>query len=191
MQSRSPEAQISGGEALFQRVEPLRQGYGEPGDNAFHRCARKSGFNVVTKCWQNIPRQLCGFALRKTARVAIRDSKFGICKSPAGSTLHTSCFTTSIHSMKSSTVSAASLFLGLTWILSLTSVSGQTLAPIHKLPLNEPLEKYNDATGATSKNRDFAADDLAVRSVRQLPGECRCEWQQHPRRCCKRALYFC
>ena len=45
--------------------------------------------------------------------------------------------------MKSSTVSAATLFLGLTWILSLTSVSGQTLAPIRKLPLNEPLEKYN------------------------------------------------
>ena len=105
---------------------------------------QKSGFNVVTKCWQNSPRQLCGFALRKTARAAIRDSKFGICKSLAGSTLHTSRFTTSIHSMKSSTVSAASLFLGLTWILSLTSVSGQTLAPIHKLPLNEPLEKYNN-----------------------------------------------
>src|SRR6476619_1327406 len=45
--------------------------------------------------------------------------------------------------MKFSTLSAASLFLGLTWILLLTSVSGQTLAPIHKLPLNEPLEKYN------------------------------------------------
>jgi hypothetical protein len=40
--------------------------------------------------WQNSPRQLCGFALGKTARAAIRDSKFGICKSLAGSTLHTS-----------------------------------------------------------------------------------------------------
>ena len=46
--------------------------------------------------------------------------------------------------MKFSTASTASLFLGLTWILSLTSVSGQTLAPIRKLPLNEPLEKYNN-----------------------------------------------
>ena len=27
---------------------------------------------------------------------------------------------------------------------SLVAVSGQTLAPIHKLPLNEPLEKYNN-----------------------------------------------
>ena len=52
----------------------------------------KSGYNCVTKCWQNNPRQLCGSALRKTARVAIRGSKFGICESLAGQrfTLHTS-----------------------------------------------------------------------------------------------------
>src|SRR3954447_13079690 len=58
--------------------------------------------------------------------------------------LHTSRFTTPSHSMKSSTLSAASLLLIATWVLPLTSVSGQTLAPIRKLPLNEPLEKYND-----------------------------------------------
>jgi hypothetical protein len=46
--------------------------------------------------------------------------------------------------MKSSTLSAASLLLCLIWVLSLSSVSGQTLAPIRKLPLTEPLEKYND-----------------------------------------------
>ena len=45
--------------------------------------------------------------------------------------------------MRFSTASTVILFLGLTWILLLTSVSGQTLAPIRKLPLNEPLEKYN------------------------------------------------
>src|SRR6478609_2197057 len=45
--------------------------------------------------------------------------------------------------MKSSTVSAASLFLGLTWILSPASVLGQKLSPIRELPLAEPLEKYN------------------------------------------------
>jgi len=47
------------------------------------------------------------------------------------------------HTMRLSTASTATLFLGLIWMLSLTSVSGQTLAPIRKLPLNEPLEKYN------------------------------------------------
>src|SRR4029077_4376647 len=57
------------------------------------RLQPKSGFNVVTKCWQNYPRQLCGFALGKPARAAIRDSKFGICKSLAGSTLQTPPFT--------------------------------------------------------------------------------------------------
>jgi hypothetical protein len=87
MQSRSPEAQnISAAKPLFQRVE--RKAPWEPRsfteDNAFHRCARKSGYNCVTKCWQNSPRQLCGSALGKLARVAIRDSKFGICKSLAG-----------------------------------------------------------------------------------------------------------
>jgi hypothetical protein len=44
----------------------------------------KSDYNCVTKCWQNSPRQLCGSALGKPARVAISDSKFGICKSLAG-----------------------------------------------------------------------------------------------------------
>ena len=52
------------------------------------RLQPKSGFNFVTKCLQNSPRQFYGFALRKTARMAIRDSKFGICKSLAGATLH-------------------------------------------------------------------------------------------------------
>ena len=44
-----------------------------------------------------------------------------------------------------------SLFLCLTWILSLTSVSGQTLSPIRKLPLNEPLERYNMPPAAPRK----------------------------------------
>jgi hypothetical protein len=46
--------------------------------------------------------------------------------------------------MKFSTLSAASLFLGLTWILSPASASGQKLAPIHRPPFLEPLEKYNN-----------------------------------------------
>jgi hypothetical protein len=60
------------------------------------------------------------------------------------SQLHTPRFTTSTDSMKFSTLSAASLFLGLTYLLSTTSVSGQTLAPIHRPPFTEPLEKYNN-----------------------------------------------
>ena len=121
-----------------------------------------------------------------------RDSKFGICKSLAGSTLHTSRFT-NFNPLNEILYrfSRKSVPLVLTWILSLTSVSGQTLAPIRKLPLNEPLEKYNNAAGASSKDRDFAANDLAIRRVHQLPGERRCEWQQYPRRRCERALYFC
>src|SRR5882762_6969896 len=104
------------------------------------RLQPKSGYNCVTKCWQNNPRQLCGFALRKTAR---GDQGFQVRDLQVACRFNASHFTTSTHSMKSSTVSAASLFLGLTWILSITSVSAQTLAPIRRLPLNEPLEKYN------------------------------------------------
>ena len=106
--------------------------------------AKKSGFNVVTKRRQNISRQLCGSALGKPARVAIRDPNFGIRKSLAGSTLHhfkatqLQSINEILYSFSRKSVS------GLTWILSLTSVSGQTLAPIRKLPLNEPLEKYNN-----------------------------------------------
>jgi hypothetical protein len=43
--------------------------------------------------------------------------------------------------MKFSTISAALLIC--LALLTLSTVSGQTLAPIRKLPLNEPLEKYN------------------------------------------------
>jgi hypothetical protein len=46
--------------------------------------------------------------------------------------------------MKFSTISVASLVLGLTWMLSPSGVSGQTLAPIHRPPFLEPLEKYNN-----------------------------------------------
>jgi hypothetical protein len=46
--------------------------------------------------------------------------------------------------MRFSTASTATLFVYLAGMLSLTTFSGQTLAPIRKLPLNEPLE--------TSKN---------------------------------------
>ena len=53
--------------------------------------------------------------------------------------------------MKSSTLSAATLFLAAIWVLSLTSVSAQTLAPIRTLPLNEPLEKYNNSPAPPRK----------------------------------------
>src|SRR5690348_12273657 len=45
--------------------------------------------------------------------------------------------------MRFSTASTATLCLGLIWILSLTSASGQKLSPTRELPLAEPLEKYN------------------------------------------------
>src|SRR5712675_2940662 len=95
---------------------------------------------LLPKCWQNNPRQLCGFALRKTAR---GDQGFRVRDLQVACRFNASHFTTSTHSMKSSTVSAASLCLGLTWILSITSVSAQKLSPIRELPLAEPLEKYN------------------------------------------------
>ena len=44
--------------------------------------------------------------------------------------------------MRSPTASV-NLFILVALILSLTSVSGQTLAPLRRPPLNEPLEKYN------------------------------------------------
>src|SRR5215216_5815289 len=62
--------------------------------------------------------------------------------------------------MKSSTASTASLFLCLPWILSLTSLSAQTLAPIRKLPLNEPLE--------TSKNMPPAPPQKIETSPRMI-----------------------
>src|SRR6266545_5297622 len=62
--------------------------------------------------------------------------------------------------MRSSTASTASLFLGLTWILSLTSVSGQTPSPVRKLPLNEPLE--------TSKNMPPAPPQRIQTSPRMI-----------------------
>ena len=34
-------------------------------------CSEKSGFNLVTKDWRNISRQLCGSGLGKPARAAI------------------------------------------------------------------------------------------------------------------------
>jgi hypothetical protein len=45
--------------------------------------------------------------------------------------------------MRSSAVSTVSLLILLSSPAWLATASGQTLAPIHKLPLNEPLEKYN------------------------------------------------
>src|SRR5436309_13764359 len=49
--------------------------------------------------------------------------------------------------MRSSTVSTAGLLICLVVLLSLAtlgSVSGQGLAPTHKVPRNEPLEKYDN-----------------------------------------------
>src|SRR3954463_4401830 len=53
--------------------------------------------------------------------------------------------------MKSSTVSAASLFISLTSILPLTNVSAQTVAPIRRPPFTEPLEKYNNPPAPARK----------------------------------------
>jgi hypothetical protein len=48
------------------------------------------------------------------------------------------------HAMRYSTLLTLTSFIGLTSLLVLPTISGQTLAPVHRLPLNEPLE--------TSKN---------------------------------------
>ncbi len=45
--------------------------------------------------------------------------------------------------MRYSTLLTLISFIGLTSLLVLPTISGQTLAPVHRLPLNEPLEKYN------------------------------------------------
>jgi len=45
--------------------------------------------------------------------------------------------------MRYSTFLTLTSFIGLTSLLVLPTVSGQTLSPVRKLPLNEPLEKYN------------------------------------------------
>ena len=112
-------------------------------DNAFHRFARKSGFNVVTKRWQNNSRQLCGFALRKRPcgdqGFQVRDLQVACRFNASHFTLHNfnplneilHCF--SRKSLPLSNFDALAC-----------SVSAQTLAPIRRLPLNEPLEKYNN-----------------------------------------------
>jgi hypothetical protein len=61
--------------------------------------------------------------------------------------------------MRFSTASTANLIICLAGMLSLTTVSGQTLAPIRKLPLNEPLE--------TSKNMRSAPP----RKIETSPGK--------------------
>ena len=43
-----------------------------------------------------------------------------------------------------SSLLATIFFAGLTSLFVLPTVSGQTLAPLRRLPLNEPLEKYNN-----------------------------------------------
>src|SRR5438552_4460271 len=45
--------------------------------------------------------------------------------------------------MTYSTFLTLTSFIGLTSLLVLPTVSGQTLSPVRRLPLNEPLEKYN------------------------------------------------
>ena len=53
--------------------------------------------------------------------------------------------------MRFSTTSTANLLICLAAMLLLTSVSAQTLAPVRKLPLSEPLEKYNMPPAAPRK----------------------------------------
>jgi hypothetical protein len=50
-----------------------------------------------------------------------------------------------------SSIASATIFILAALILSLTSVSGQTLAPLRRPPLNEPLEKYNMPPAAPRK----------------------------------------
>jgi hypothetical protein len=46
--------------------------------------------------------------------------------------------------MRYSTLFTLAFFAGLTSLIVLPSISAQTLAPVHRLPLKEPLEKYNN-----------------------------------------------
>src|SRR6266478_3729551 len=46
--------------------------------------------------------------------------------------------------MRSSAVPTVSLLICLSWLLPLASASGQGLAPTHRVPRNEPLEKYDN-----------------------------------------------
>jgi hypothetical protein len=46
--------------------------------------------------------------------------------------------------MRYSTLFTLAFSAGLTSLILLPSISGQTLAPVHRLPLKEPLEKYNN-----------------------------------------------
>ena len=82
---------------------------------------------------------LDNFTVLRYGRSPVRrfgDSRFGICNSLVGSTLHTSPLQPT--SMRSSTASA-NLFTLVASILSLSTASGQT-APAGRFP--EPLEKY-------------------------------------------------
>src|SRR6266480_2501258 len=55
--------------------------------------------------------------------------------------------------------------------------NADTCAPASAERAARNLKEY--AACASSKNRDFAAHDLAIRCVHQLPGKRRCKWQQH------------
>jgi hypothetical protein len=46
--------------------------------------------------------------------------------------------------MRYSTLFTLAFFAGLTSLIVLPSISAQTLAPVRRIPLNEPLEKYNN-----------------------------------------------
>ena len=98
---------------------------------------------LLPKRSQNSPRQLCGFALRKTARgdqgFQVRDLQVACRFNASHFTLHNfNPLNEILYSFSCKSVPWSNLDA------LVTSVSGQTLAPIHKLPLNEPLEKYND-----------------------------------------------
>src|SRR6476646_326569 len=134
MQSRARRRKYQAAKSPFQRVE-------ESPPRPFPPLC---GENRVTIVSPNVGRiALDNFAVLRYGKPPAWRSGVPISGFTSRLPVNTSRFTTSTHSMKSSTLSAASLFLGLTWILSLTSVSGQTLAPTRKLPLTEPLEKYN------------------------------------------------
>lgn len=130
--------------------------------------ACESGFDFVTKCWQNIPRQLWRSGLGKAAWAAIGDSRFGICKSLSGSPLQTSSlqplneifyrFSQPLHFCRFNTLA-----------LDGFRPNGARGA------LPGAARKIRDAAGSVDlPARDLAANDLAVRPVHQLSSERRC-----------------
>ena len=108
---------------------------------AFSKTHQISGFNLVTKHSENISRHASRSGLEEARRRGDQgDSSLVNRLSLRGLPLQSLHFS---YTMRFSTLLTLTSFTGLTALLLLPTASAQTLAPIHKAPFNEPLEKYN------------------------------------------------